>query len=156
MRKVFLLSVMFTFLGLGLNAQAIQDVDTPPPSKAKMVFGENESDATLDYGTIQKGADPLRKVAFKNEGTEPLVINNARGSCGCTVPSWTKDPVLPGQTSEIEVRYDTNRVGKFTKTVTITTNEGKEHYIRVQGEVLDNKVEEAVPSSAPNVIKGGK
>lgn len=121
-----------------------------------MIFGEGESDVTLDYGVIEKGADPLRLVSFKNDGIEPLVINNARGSCGCTVPVWPKDPILPGQTSNIEVRYDTNRIGKFTKTVTITTNEGKEHYIRVQGEVLEKKADEAVPASAPNVIKGGK
>lgn len=156
MRKVLFLSVMFTFLGLGLNAQAIEDVAAPPPSKAKMIFGEGESDVTLDYGVIEKGADPLRLVSFKNDGIEPLVINNARGSCGCTVPVWPKDPILPGQTSNIEVRYDTNRIGKFTKTVTITTNEGKEHYIRVQGEVFEKKADEAVPASAPNVIKGGK
>lgn len=156
MRKVLLLSVLFMFVGLVANAQAIKDVEAPPASKAKMMFGDGNSDTTLDYGTIEKGADPLRKVVFKNEGTEPLVISNARGSCGCTVPTWPKEPVLPGQTSAIEVRYDTNRVGKFTKTVTITTNEGKEHFIRVQGEVFEKKQDAPVPASAPSVIKGGK
>lgn len=155
MRKVLLLSVLFMFVGLVGNAQDIKDVEAPPASKAKMMFGDG-SDATLDYGTIEKGADPLRKVVFKNEGTEPLVINNARGSCGCTVPTWPKEPILPGQSSAIEIRYDTNRTGKFTKTVTISTNEGKEHFIRVQGEVFEKNQDAAVPASAPSVIKGGK
>ncbi|MBK7407756.1 MAG: DUF1573 domain-containing protein [Saprospirales bacterium] len=78
----------------------------------------------VDYGKIEQGADPYRVFKFTNTGKAPLVIENAKGSCGCTVPTYPKEPIAPGETSEIKVRYDTNRIGKFTKTVTLTTNEG--------------------------------
>jgi hypothetical protein len=80
----------------------------------------------VDYGTIEKGANPLRVFEFKNTGKEPLIIKNAKGSCGCTVPTYPKEPIMPGQSSKIEVRYDTQRVGPFTKTITLTTNEANE------------------------------
>jgi len=66
----------------------------------------------VDYGTINQHAEPLRILKFTNKGDEPLVITNAKGSCGCTVPTWPKEPIMPGETSEIEVRYATNRIGK--------------------------------------------
>ena len=90
----------------------------------------------VDYGTIEKGADPLRKFKFTNTGTEPLIIKDAKGSCGCTVPTYPKEPIMPGETSEIEVRYDTQRVGMFTKSVTLTTNEtDPTHLLTIKGEV---------------------
>jgi hypothetical protein len=76
----------------------------------------------MDYGTIDKGADGKRVFIFKNTGKEPLIISNARGSCGCTVPKWPNQPIAPGQSGQIEVVYDTKRVGPFTKTVTVNSN----------------------------------
>ena len=76
----------------------------------------------VDYGEIEQNSDPLRVFTFTNKGTSPLVISAAKGSCGCTVPSYPKEPIMPGQEAEIEVRYDTKRIGAFTKTVTLTTN----------------------------------
>ena len=78
---------------------------------------------TVDYGTIEQNSEPLRTFSFKNEGDAPLIITGARGSCGCTVPSYPKQPIAPGETAVIEVRYDTKRVGPFRKSVRITTNE---------------------------------
>lgn len=83
-----------------------------------MVF-ENE---TIDYGTIDQGADGKREFVLTNNGNQPLVITNATGSCGCTVPTFPKEPILPGKSAVIGVKYDTNRVGAFTKTVTVTSN----------------------------------
>lgn len=103
---------------------------------------------TVDYGTIDKGADPLRKFKFTNTGNEPLIIKTAKGSCGCTVPTYPKEPIMPGETSEIEVRYDTQRVGSFTKTVTITTNEATEtRMLTIKGEVKAPATKESVPAS---------
>jgi archaellum component FlaF (FlaF/FlaG flagellin family) len=119
-------------------------------SNAKMTF---ESMA-VDYGTVSQNSEPLRLIKFTNTGSDPLVIKNARGSCGCTVPNWPKDPILPGQSSSIEVRYDTNRIGKINKSITITTNEGDEpHMIQVIGEIMKAD-EQSVPPSSPNIIKG--
>lgn len=122
------------------------------PAKAvkgpKMVF-ENE---TIDYGTIEQGSDPYRMFSFVNEGTEPLIISNARGSCGCTVPTYPKEPIMPGETAEVKVRYDTNRVGPFTKRVTLTTNEGENTRVLTIKGLVEKKTEE--PGLPENKEKG--
>ena len=106
---------------------------------------------TIDYGNVDKGADPLRKFKFTNTGNEPLIIKTAKGSCGCTVPTYPKEPIMPGESSEIEVRYDTQRVGSFTKTVTITTNEAVEtRMLTIKGDVKAPASQESVPAG-----KGG-
>jgi hypothetical protein len=75
-----------------------------------------------DYGTISQGADGGTEFVFTNTGKEPLVITNATGSCGCTVPEWPKEPLAPGKKASIKVMYDTKRIGNFQKTVTVTSN----------------------------------
>ena len=77
----------------------------------------------IDYGQIEKGSEPLRVFKFTNKGTAPLIIQDAKGSCGCTVPSYPHEPIMPGQSNVVQVRYDTQRIGAFTKTVTLTTND---------------------------------
>jgi hypothetical protein len=103
----------------------------------------------IDYGKIDQGADPYRVFKFTNTGKAPLVIETAKGSCGCTVPTFPKEPIAPGEISEIKVRYDTNRIGKFTKTVTITTNEAiVTRTLKISGEVIAKPTEpEGVPAS---------
>ena len=76
----------------------------------------------IDYGKIEYNGDGLRIFKFKNTGKEPLIITSAKGSCGCTVPTWPKEPIMPGKSGVIKVKYSTNRVGRFTKTVTISSN----------------------------------
>ncbi|MCB0641567.1 MAG: DUF1573 domain-containing protein [Phaeodactylibacter sp.] len=118
---------------------------TEPTSGPIMTFDVTE----VDYGTIEQGADPYRVFKFTNTGTEPLIIQNAKGSCGCTVPTYPKEPIAPGESSEIKVRYDTKRIGKFTKTVRLTTNETiGTRTLKIQGEVLKQPTEpEAIPPS---------
>ncbi len=135
---------------------AVQAVPTPvvmaeERTNAKMTF----ESLNVDFGTIENGGEPLRTVKFTNTGTDPLVIKSARGSCGCTVPTFPKEAIAPGQSSVIEIRYDTKRTGKISKSVTITTNEGPDsHVLQVIGEVLPPKEEKAVPAAEPSVIKG--
>ncbi|MBL7782186.1 MAG: DUF1573 domain-containing protein [Bacteroidetes bacterium] len=103
---------------------------------------------TIDYGTIEKGGDPIRKFKFTNTGNEPLIVKAAKGSCGCTVPTYPKEPIMPGESNVIEVRYDTQRVGAFTKTVTLTTNEASDtHTLTIKGEVKAPASQESVPAS---------
>ena len=104
-------------------------------------------DKTIDYGVVAQESDPYRVFSFENTGNEPLVITNAKGSCGCTVPQYSKDPIGPGETGEIKVRYDTKRLGKFIKTVTLTTNVGEEKVVlTIKGEV---KKKPAEPAALP-------
>lgn len=103
---------------------------------------------SVDYGKIEKGSDKVRKFEFTNTGTEPLIIKSAKGSCGCTVPTYPQEPIMPGETKTIDVSYDTNRPGPFTKTVTIVTNETPDsHTLTIKGEVLVPPAQESVPNS---------
>lgn len=116
MKKTFLLlaaTICFTLA----NAQTDKD-KSADPNAAEITF-ETE---THDFGTIDFGGDGTYAFKFTNTGKDPLVITDAKGSCGCTVPKWPKEPVLKGQSNNINVSYDTKRVGPFTKTVTVTSN----------------------------------
>lgn len=93
---------------------------TPAPDPNAPVIKWEKT--TIDFGTIEQAADGNREFVFTNVGKTPLVISNATGSCGCTVPVWPKEPIMPGQKASIKVHYDTNRVGQFTKTVTVVSN----------------------------------
>lgn len=109
----------------------------------------------VDYGEIAQNGDPLRIAKFTNTGTEPLVIKNARGSCGCTVPEWPKEPIMPGESADIKVRYDTKRLGKINKTVTITTNQlGDPIVLKVIGNISpEDAKQESVPAPKNGLIK---
>lgn len=102
---------------------------------AKMEFDKE----IHDYGTIKKGADGNCVFVIKNTGNQPLVIRNAKGSCQCTVPVWPKDPIAPGKTAEIQVKYNTARVGVINKSVTITSNavNGTTKVLRIKGVVVE-------------------
>lgn len=92
---------------------------------------------TIEYGTINKNADGKREFVFVNNGTKPLIITNATGSCGCTVPTKPTEPIMPGQKGVIGVKYATDRVGPFTKTVTVTSNASdKPKTLTIKGNVL--------------------
>ena len=81
----------------------------------------------------------------------------AQGSCGCTIPSWPKEPIMPGETSEIEIHYATDRIGVIMKTVTVTTNEeGVSHVIQVKGNVKVKPAEESVPAKQASLLSPAK
>lgn len=92
----------------------------------------------IDYGTIEKGANGIRTFEFTNTGNAPLVITNVKSTCGCTVPKKPKAPILPGETGEIEVKYDTNRVNPIRKTITVFSNaERPTVALKIKGLVVD-------------------
>jgi hypothetical protein len=90
------------------------------PNASDISF-ENE---TIDFGTIDQGADGIRAFKFRNSGKSPLIISEVKGQCGCTTlpDGWPKEPIMPGASGTIKVKYDTQRVGAFDKKVTITSN----------------------------------
>ena len=77
---------------------------------------------TVDYGEIERGSDGVRVFEFTNTGNAPLVISKVSSSCGCTIPKKPEAPIQPGETGEIQVKYDTNRVGPIRKAVTVISN----------------------------------
>ena len=127
--------------------------DTPPVQEETSVNATIDFETkVVDYGMIEHNSDGQRSFVFTNNGTDPLIIKNAKGSCGCTVPTWPREPIMPGETSNIGVKYATNRVGKFTKTITLTTNASKRPTIlTIKGEVKSAPKETA----APQKNKGG-
>jgi hypothetical protein len=93
---------------------------------------------TIDYGTINKGADGVRVFEFTNTGNAPLIISDVKSTCGCTVPKKPDAPIMPGQTGEISVKYDTNRVNPIRKTITVTSNADTPTVaLKIKGEVID-------------------
>lgn len=76
----------------------------------------------VDYGEIERGSDGVRIFEFINSGNQPLVISKVYSSCGCTIPKKPEAPIAPGDKGEIQVKYDTNRVGPIRKTITVNSN----------------------------------
>lgn len=96
----------------------------------------------IDYGDIEFDSDGKRVFKFKNVGTSPLIFNRISSSCGCTVPKRPEKPIQPGESGEIEVEYDTKRVGIFMKAVTINSNAKTPNIIlRIKGKVLEEEEE---------------
>jgi hypothetical protein len=90
-----------------------------PAGGPKIVFEK----ASYDFGTIARQADGTCYFSFTNKGDAPLVITKVTAACGCTVPSYPKEPILPGETGQIKVQYNTKKTGVFTKTITVSTND---------------------------------
>tara|TARA_R110002072_G_scaffold15884_13_gene63120 strand:- start:3750 stop:4199 length:450 start_codon:yes stop_codon:yes gene_type:complete len=111
--------LLFTLSIFAIGTWAMaQTTEVANPNAPKIKFQET----VLDYGTIDKGSNGVRTFEFTNEGNEPLIVTKTKGSCGCTVPTKPTEPIAPGDKGVIKVKYDTNRVGPFTKTVTVSSN----------------------------------
>ena len=85
---------------------------------AKIEFNKN----THDFGELAFASDGSCEFIFKNTGKSPLVLNNVKSTCGCTIPEWPREPVGENESASIRVRYDTHRVGSFTKSITVYSN----------------------------------
>jgi len=129
MKRLTLLFIVLSFFLMAHMASA---------QKPQIVFENLEH----DFGTF-KESDGIQVATFKyiNQGTVPLVITNVRASCGCTVPQWTKEPVIPGGRGEIQVSYDPrNRPGAFNKTVMVSSNAQNSMLIlRITGQVEERE-----------------
>ncbi len=132
MKKLF--TVLFiSVLAFSVSAQGTKKEKQEDPNAPKFEFVKE----VIDYGKIPHKADGVRVFKFKNVGKSPLIIERIKSSCGCTVPSKPKDPIMPGKEGEIRVKYATNRIGGFNKTITVYSN-ATEHVkrLRIKGIVL--------------------
>ncbi len=120
MRKLLALSFL-CMLGLGSAAAQNAGEQKTDVKEARIVFDKT----TQDLGTFSED-DPVVKCTFTftNEGNAPLVIHQAIASCGCTVPTYTRMPVKPGESGQMEVTYNGNGKlpGRFKKSITVRTN----------------------------------
>ncbi|SNS04565.1 Protein of unknown function [Dokdonia pacifica] len=105
---------------------------TAQEKKAAITF---ESDV-VDYGEVDYGSDGVREFKFTNTGTDVLIVARVYSTCGCTIPKKPKDPIQPGETGVIEVKYDTKRPGPIRKTITVYSNASETPYtLKIKGVV---------------------
>tara|TARA_R110002096_G_scaffold68478_5_gene165228 strand:- start:2508 stop:2933 length:426 start_codon:yes stop_codon:yes gene_type:complete len=137
---------LITILFIGLISFSVNAQD----KVAKIEFKAD----TIDYGTIEKGADGVRVFEFTNTGDAPLIVSKVTSSCGCTVPKWSKEPILPGKTGEIQVKYDTNRVSPIRKTITVISNaETPTVALKIKGLVVDPSKESVLEKKEKSVVQ---
>lgn len=150
--KKALLPLFSMILFLGINAAAIAQHDTENllVDGAKIEFDKN----VHDYGTVKYASNEYCTFEFTNTGNAPLIIAKAEGSCGCTVPTWPKEPIAPGKSAIIKVKYNTKKVGVINKSVKITSNavNAPTKVLRIKGNVLAKETD-SKPTSP--VIQSG-
>lgn len=119
MKKLILLVTMAIVSATYVFGQAEQPVPVQDNPNAPVITFEKTEH---DYGTVVYGGDGVCSFKFTNTGKEPLILQQPQSSCGCTVPSWPKEPILPGDSNEIKVTYNTKKVGPINKTITVRSN----------------------------------
>lgn len=139
--RILSFSLAFCISFLTSFAQDNPKVDAPITFESKVI----------DYGTIDYNSNGERTFVFTNNGTKTIEIERAKGSCGCTVPTITKKIIEPGDTGEISVKYDTKRVGPFTKNVTLTFKGNfKATFLTIKGNVNKKPEETQAPEKKNN------
>lgn len=134
--------IMVAFFATSIFAQASKN--GPEIKFEKTVY---------DYGNILQGDDGVSEFVFKNVGNEPLILSNVAASCGCTVPEWPKNPILPNQSASIKVKYDTRRIGTISKSVTVFSNAATDRVmLQLRGNIAA-KPAEAIPEKPQNALK---
>lgn len=148
MKQLFL--ILCVTVGVTAFAQDKPAEVKPNPNAPKIKFAQE----AFDFGTVVEGPQATHEFKFKNEGKEPLILSNVKASCGCTVPTWPKEPILPGKESVITATYNTQgRVGAFTKTITIESNaDGGSKVITIKGEVIKPEDDKSIPFANPSIL----
>lgn len=157
--KKLLLSFSIAFLATGAYAQSHDDHkghNHAAPATAAQATAAQQPASNLkpenmafkmdshDFGTIAEGPAADYEFEFTNTGKEPMTIQNVQASCGCTTPSYSKEPIAPGKSGKIKASYNTvGRPGAFTKSITVTSNAG------VKVLTIKGTVEKAPTSSVP-------
>ncbi|WP_020601992.1 DUF1573 domain-containing protein [Spirosoma spitsbergense] len=136
MKKTFSLFVaLFVFVAVGYAQKGV------------LKFAQE----THDFGKVEQGKPVTYVFEFKNTGSDPVVINDAQASCGCTKPSWTREPVMPGKTGTVSATFNAAAAGPFNKSVTVTSNaEAGQTVLYLKGEVVTQK--EASTAATPEAV----
>lgn len=150
MKKSILIAVCSVMLSAAVNAQSDKvaaPTTAPADNKnaAEMVFKSEE----YNYGTIKQGESVTHEFTFVNNGKEDLIITNAQGSCGCTVPQYPKEPVKTGESGTIKVTFNSaGKMGLQDKTVTITSNaKNSPRILHIKGSIEAAPVQATEPAN---------
>ncbi len=132
MKKMMIMIAVSLIAAFQLTAQT-SETPVENPNAPVITFDK----VVHDYGTILQNSDGGCEFKFTNDGKEPLILSRPKSSCGCTVPTWPKQPILPGKSDVIKVTYTTNRVGPFNKTVTVYSNASNSPVkLQIKGKVV--------------------
>lgn len=146
----WLFTALFAFFAHSLTAQDLPLLEpaqpTPEGPSAIMEFEEY----SYDFGIVESGTIVSQVFTFTNTGDEPLILIEARGSCGCTVPQWPRETIMPGETASLTVEFNSkNKAGKRNQKVTITANTNPpQTFLYLTGEVKNSKESE---TDLPNI-----
>ncbi len=145
MKKIIFTAVAALF-AMGMMAQ------TPVVSGPQITIDKE----VHNFGNIPYGGNGTCEFKVTNTGTEPLILSKCKGSCGCTVPTCEPNPIAPGASTNITVKYDTKRAGVIDKSVTINSNAVNEPVmvVRIKGKVEPDPNAPA-PSGVPVKEQGG-
>lgn len=133
MKRNIITLAFLTILGLVSYAQETAPSKVEASDEKVTIKFDKE---VHDYGEIEFGSDGTTIFVVTNTGPDPLVLTNVRSSCGCTVPKWPKDPIMPGEQGEISVKYNTRASGAFNKSITVSSNgQPSTIILRIKGRV---------------------
>ena len=123
-----IMSTLFFAFAVFAASQA-QSINNP-----QLVFKTD----THDFGEVKQGTETIYEFVFENKGSTPLIISNVEKQCGCTTPEWTYKPIKPGEKGVIIVKYDSNRIGPFNKSVTVHSNDSDnpQLILKIRGNVI--------------------
>lgn len=154
MKKLVLTLTVVIIAIASMNAQSTADQKqkSPTPEEQRKMAVEDEAAKALaenpnapvitfdkvvhDYGELEQNADGNCEFKFTNNGKEPLILSNVRSSCGCTVPVWPRQPILPGKSDVIKVKYDTKRIGVINKSIQVYSNATEKNVVlKIKGKI---------------------
>jgi len=146
MKKVIFVLSLIALISCNKGAGDDGNIGTDVVSNSESATGKKSTDLpemkfeeeVFDFGKITQGEKVSHAFNFKNTGDKNLIISNAQGSCGCTVPEWPKEPILPGKTGRINVVFSSEgKSGMMEKTITIVTNcEPATRVLRIKTEII--------------------
>ena len=148
MKNVLTLFVAFFVLAFAVSAQTASN---PSPVKFK--------EEVHNFGKVPQGTPVAYEFAFTNSTKSPIIIENVQSSCGCTIPSWTKSPILPGQKGTVSAQYNAASMGNFNKPVTVYYKIGEEKHevkLYLAGEVVNKDDLNGAPAKSDNILKDSK
>ncbi len=139
-------AMLFILLTFGMSVVSFSQEKTKKTKKVKSAI--TFKTMVIERNGIEYGADETFTFEFKNTGKAPILVTNVATSCGCTTAKKPEEPIKPGKTGVIAVKYDTKRVGNFTKEITITTNAQTEPIkLTIKGTVNPEKTVDPVKTN---------
>jgi len=159
MKKLFFLSLL-VILSTAVFAQVEEKNSKKSKTNKKEIIEEDTlpkvpvikfTSLVHDYGNIYKGDNGVCNFEFTNTGKADLQLTNVSSSCGCTVPSWPREAIPPGQSATIKVSYDTKRVGGINKSIYVDSNAGERVTLSIRGTV-NEQPKEIVPENQTSPI----